>query len=161
MSLADIAPERRHQVSPIVGPTSPIGCALPPSAAIPGTGGRGHSPDVLGIPMAKATPDKVVVAPAVRGDLCTIPGVMHGGALMALADTVGRVMHLPQGAGTNTIESKTNFPGAAAPGMWLTGETKSLHPGCSTMVRQTRIQRKAGRLIAQVTGTQLVLPPQG
>jgi uncharacterized protein (TIGR00369 family) len=125
---------------------------------------KGLFPDVLGIRMLEATPEKVVAELTVRDELCTIPGVMHGGAVMAFADTlgaVGTVMHLPQGAGTTTIESKTNFMGSAAPGMRLIGETTPLHLGRTTMVWQTRIQREDGKLVAQVIQTQLVLAPKG
>lgn len=125
---------------------------------------KGLFPEVLGIRMLEAAPEKVVAELTVRDDLCTIPGVMHGGAVMAFADTlgaVGTVLNLPKGAGTTTIESKTNFLGSAAPGMRLIGETTPLHLGRTTMVWQTRIQREDGKPVAQVIQTQLVLAAKG
>jgi uncharacterized protein (TIGR00369 family) len=100
----------------------------------------------------------------VRDDLCTVPGVMHGGAIMAFADTLGGFatgMNLPKGAGTTTIESKTNFFSAAAPGAKVIGECLPLHRGKRTMVWQTSVRAEGGRLIAQVTQTQMVLEPRG
>jgi len=96
----------------------------------------------------------------VRDELCTRPAVLHGGAAMALADTVGAVatiLNLPEGAGTTTIESKTNFLAPAAAGSTVRAECTPIHRGKRTMVWQTRISTQEGRLVAIVTQTQLVL----
>src|SRR5205823_4076203 len=97
----------------------------------------------------------------VREDLCTRPAVLHGGAVMAFADTLGAIAtiaNLPAGANTTTIESKTNFFAAIPLGDVAKGECTPLHRGRTTMVWQTRITRSDGRLAAIVTQTQLVLP---
>jgi len=99
----------------------------------------------------------------VREDLCTRPAVLHGGAIMAFADTlggVGTMLNLPEGAGTTTIESKTNFIAAAPIGTRVRAEATPLHRGRRTMVWQTRISTAEGRLVALVTQTQLVLEPR-
>jgi uncharacterized protein (TIGR00369 family) len=96
----------------------------------------------------------------VREELCTRPAVLHGGAIMAFADTlggVGTMLNLPEGAGTTTIESKTNFIAAAPVGTRVTAEATPLHRGRRTMVWQTRIATPEGKLVALVTQTQLVL----
>jgi len=115
---------------------------------------------LLGVKLTHVEPDRVVGEMIVREDLCTRPAVAHGGALMALADTLGAlatVASLGEGAGTTTVESKTNFVGAAPLGARLTGETTPVHRGRRTMVWQTRITTGDGRLVALVTQTQLVL----
>lgn len=118
---------------------------------------------LMGIRLTEATPERIVAELPVRDDLCTRPAVAHGGALMAFADTLGGVatfLNLPRGAGTTTIESKTNFVAAAPVGTTLTAETTPVHRGRTTMVWQTRITTEAGKLAALVTQTQLVLPPK-
>lgn len=115
---------------------------------------------LLGIEYRVAEPDRVVADMTVRDELCTIPAVLHGGAVMAFADTLGAVatiLNLPEGAGTTTIESKTNFVGPAPAGSRITAETTPVHRGRRTMVWQTRITTAEGRLVALVTQTQLVL----
>jgi uncharacterized protein (TIGR00369 family) len=115
---------------------------------------------LLGIEFVSAAPDRVVARMAVREDLCTRPAVLHGGAVMAFADTlgaVGTILNLPEGAGTTTIESKTNFIAPAAVGTRVTGETTPVHRGRRTMIWQTRVTSEEGRLVALVTQTQLVL----
>lgn len=115
---------------------------------------------LLGIGFVSASREKVVGEMTVRADLCTRPAVLHGGAIMAFADTLGAaatVLNLPAGAGTTTIESKTNFVAAAPLGARLTGETTPVHRGRRTMVWQTRIVTAEGKLVALVTQTQLVL----
>ena len=115
---------------------------------------------LLGIEFVAAAPERVVAELAVREELCTRPAVLHGGAIMAFADTLGAVatmLNLPEGAGTTTIESKTNFLAAAPLGMRITGETTPVHRGRRTMVWQTRVSTAEGRLVALVTQTQLVL----
>lgn len=121
---------------------------------------EGMLPSLLGVRFLAATERGVRAELTVRDDLCTVPGVMHGGALMAFADTLGActtVMHLPRGAGTTTIESKTNFLAAAAAGATITGETTVLHAGRRTVVCQTRVTDPGGKLLAVVTQTQAVL----
>jgi len=116
--------------------------------------------DLLGIELVSATPDCIVGAMVVRKELCTEPAVAHGGALMAFADTLGAwgtIVNLEAGRSTTTIESKTNFIAAAPLGMRLTGEASALHRGRRVMVWQTRITTADGKLVAQVTQTQLVI----
>ena len=116
--------------------------------------------DLLGIAFTEAARDRVVATMTVRPDLCTVPPVLHGGAVMAFADTLGAmgtILNLPEGAGTTTIESKTNFIGPAPAGTVVTGEATPLHRGRRTMVWQTRITSAEGKLVALVTQTQLVL----
>jgi 1,4-dihydroxy-2-naphthoyl-CoA hydrolase len=116
--------------------------------------------ELLGIEFVSASPDRIVAEMTVREDLCTIPAVLHGGAIMAFADTLGAMgtlVNLPQGAGTTTIESKTNFVAPASVGTRLIGETTPVHRGRRTMIWQTRISTSEGRLVALVTQTQLVL----
>ena len=119
---------------------------------------------VLGVKFLSATTECVTAEITVRDDLCTRPAVLHGGAIMAFADTLGAcgtVLNLPQGAGTTTIESKTNFLAPAAVGTKVIGECTALHRGKRTMVWQTRITAaEGGRLIAIVTQTQMVLEPR-
>jgi|SRR5579862_1699362 len=114
----------------------------------------------LGIEMVSATRDKVTARLLVRQELCTQPAVLHGGAAMALADNLGGVatiLNLPEGAGTTTIESKTNFLAPAPVGTTVIAECTPIHRGKRTMVWQTRISTEQGRLVALVTQTQLVL----
>jgi 1,4-dihydroxy-2-naphthoyl-CoA hydrolase len=118
-------------------------------------------PGLMGVEIAEATSDRIVAHMLVRPDLCTAGGVCHGGAYMAFADTIGAigtVMNLPSGARTTTIESKTNFLGAAPVGTRITAESTPLHRGKTTQVWQTMIRNEAGKLCAVVTQTQMVLP---
>jgi uncharacterized protein (TIGR00369 family) len=115
---------------------------------------------LLGIHFLEAAPDRLVAEIAVRDDLCTVPTIMHGGAIMAFADTLGGVatsMNLPAGAGTTTIESKTNFFAPGRTGEVVRGECIALHRGKRTMVWQTRVTSTEGKLLALVTQTQIVL----
>lgn len=123
---------------------------------------RGLFPDVLGIRFVEASPDLVRAELPVRDELCTVPGILHGGAIMAFADTLGAVatvLNLPAGAGTTTLESKTNFVSAARTGTTITGTTTPVHKGRQTMVWQTRVEHE-GKLVALVTQTQMVLQPR-
>jgi uncharacterized protein (TIGR00369 family) len=116
----------------------------------------------IGMELATATPDEVKGTLKWAPELCTTLDVMHGGALMAFADTLGAVcafLNLPQGAGTSTIESKTNFIRGVRKGK-VTGAAKPLHVGRTTIVVQTNITDEDGRLVAQVTQTQAVLTPR-
>ena len=122
---------------------------------------KGLLPDLLGIEFTDVTPDKVVARLAVRKDLCTVGDNLHGGAIMAFADTLGAVaaiLNMPQGSRTTTIESKTNFIGSAPAGTRVTGESVPVHKGRTTVVCQTTIRSEAGKLVALVTQTQLVIP---
>ena len=116
--------------------------------------------ELLGIEFVSAAPDKIVAEMIVREDLCTRPAVLHGGAIMAFADTLGAtgtIVNLPEGAGTTTIESKTNFVAPAPAGTRVIGEATPVHRGRRTMIWQTRVSAAKGRLVALVTQTQLVL----
>lgn len=115
---------------------------------------------LLGIKVLSAASDRLVASMLVREDMCTIPAILHGGAMIALADTVGAmatVVNLRDNAATTTIESKTNFFAPASVGTTITAECTPLHRGRRTMVWQTRIMSAEGRLLALVTQTQLVL----
>lgn len=115
---------------------------------------------LLGIRFVNASKEKVTAELTVRDDLCTRPAVLHGGAIMAFADTLGAaatVLNLPEGAGTTTIESKTNFLAPAPAGTTVIGETTPIHRGKRTMVWQTRVTTAEGRAVALVTQTQMVL----
>ncbi len=122
---------------------------------------KGLFPERLDLEFVSASPEEIVGRIRVQEIHCTTPGVMHGGAIMAMADTLGAyatVLNLPKGAGTTTIESKTNFFNRATTGEWVTGTCAALHKGRRTMVWRTEITREDGRLVASVTQTQIVLP---
>ena len=117
----------------------------------------------LGMEFVSATADKVVARMLVKPELCTIPAVLHGGAIMALADTLGAagtVLNLPKGAWTTTVESKTNFVASAPVGTTVVGEVTPVHRGRRTMIWQTRVMTEDGKLVALVTQTQLVFEKQ-
>jgi len=121
---------------------------------------RGLLPGTLGMEYLEATPERVRAALVVRPEVCTIGGVLHGGAIMAFADTLGAVatlLNLSDGGRTTTIESKTNFLGAAVAGTRVLGECTPIHRGRTTMVWQTQVKSEAGKLLAVVIQTQLVL----
>jgi uncharacterized protein (TIGR00369 family) len=115
---------------------------------------------LLGIKFVSATPECVTAEMKVREDLCTRPAIVHGGAVMALADTLGGCatsLNLRDGATTTTIESKTNFLAPAMVGTTVRAECVAIHRGRRTMVWQTRVTATSGKLIAIVTQTQMVL----
>jgi 1,4-dihydroxy-2-naphthoyl-CoA hydrolase len=116
--------------------------------------------ETLGIRVIEASRERVIATMTVRPDLMTLGGRLHGGAIMALADSVGAMgafLALPQGAaGTTTIESKTNFFAGASEGE-VQAEATPLHVGGRTSVWQTRITDRNGRLVSQTVQTQLVL----
>jgi uncharacterized protein (TIGR00369 family) len=117
-------------------------------------------PGLMGLELTEVGPERVGATLAVRPDLCTTGGILHGGALMAFADTLGAVgtfVNLPAGKRTTTVESSTKFIGAARAGSVVTGECTALHRGRTTMVWQTRVTSDAGRLCGVVTQTQLVI----
>jgi uncharacterized protein (TIGR00369 family) len=117
---------------------------------------------LMDVRFVEATRDRVVASLVVREDLCTAGHIVHGGALMAFADTLGAAataLNLPAGAGTTTLESKTNFLSPGAVGTTLTATTTPIHRGRRTQVWQTRIETAEGKLVALVSQTQMVLPP--
>ena len=119
--------------------------------------------DFLGIKITYVSPERVEAELPVRGDLATVPDILHGGAIMAFADNVGAVgavANLPKGARTATIESKTNFFAAIPVGETARAESTPLHLGRTTMVWQTKITRQDGRLCALVIQTQIVIPAE-
>ena len=127
---------------------------------------KGLFPEVLGLRFLEVEPERVRAELTVREELCTVPGIMHGGAIMALADTLGGVatmLNLPPGARTTTVESKTNFLAAARTGDTVVAECAPVHRGKQTMVWQTRVT-VGDKTVASVTQTQIVLegkqPPQ-
>lgn len=116
---------------------------------------------VLGVEIDEATKDQVRGRFSWRQDLCTSFTVLHGGAIMAFADTLGALcasLNLPEGAATTTIESKTNFFRAVREGQ-VHGTTRPLHAGRTTIVVQTDLRDDRGKLVAQTTQTQAVLRP--
>jgi uncharacterized protein (TIGR00369 family) len=116
--------------------------------------------DLLGTTLVHVERDRLVAEMPVRPELGNRNGVLHGGALMALADNLGGTatfLNLPPNCGTTTIESKTNFFAAIKVGDVARAECTPLHRGRTTMVWQTRITRGDGRLAALVTQTQMVL----
>jgi 1,4-dihydroxy-2-naphthoyl-CoA hydrolase len=116
----------------------------------------------LGMRFLTAAPERVTAEMLVRDELCNGSGILHGGVLMAFADTLGAcatTLNLSEGAGTTTLESKTNFLTPALSGTKVIGECLALHRGRRTMVWQTRVTSESGRLIAMVTQTQMVLEP--
>jgi 1,4-dihydroxy-2-naphthoyl-CoA hydrolase len=115
---------------------------------------------LIGVEIVEATKARVVGRLTVRPEICTTFDTLHGGAIMAFADTLGATgafLNLPPGAGTTTMESKTNFIGAAKVGSVVTAESTPVHIGKSTSIWQTRIAREDGKLVAVVTQTQMVL----
>ena len=118
-------------------------------------------PGLIGVQLMEVTPEKVIASMEVRPDLCTVGEILHGGALMAFADTLGGIatfINLERGARTTTIESKTNFLGAMPVGTSIIGECTPLHRGKTTMVWQTHVKSENGKLYAVVIQTQMVLP---
>jgi 1,4-dihydroxy-2-naphthoyl-CoA hydrolase len=115
---------------------------------------------MLGITLTTVEPDRVVAVLTVRDDHCTLGHTIHGGAIMAFADTVGAigtVLNLREGQSTTTVESKTNFFAGAPVGTRIIAESVPLHRGRRTQVWETRLSNDEGRLLAKVTQTQLVL----
>ncbi len=118
-------------------------------------------PGLMGMQLTEVTPERIIASMEVRPELCTVGEILHGGALMAFADTLGGIatfVNLERGARTTTIESKTNFLGAMPVGTRIIGECTPLHRGKTTMVWQTRVKSENGKLCAVVIQTQMVLP---
>ena len=117
-------------------------------------------PGLMGVKLTVVEPDRIVAEMPVRADLCTGGGILHGGAYMAFADTlgaVGTVVNLPPGKRTTTTDSSTKFIAGAKVGTVVTGESIALHKGRTTMVWQTTVRNEAGKLCAVLTQTQLVM----
>ena len=117
-------------------------------------------PGLMGVRLTELAPDRVVAQMEVRQDLCTAGGILHGGAYMAFADTlgaVGTIANLPEGKRTTTTDSSTKFIAGARLGTTVTGTCVALHRGRTTHVWQTSITNADGKLCAVVTQTQLVL----
>jgi len=120
---------------------------------------KGTLSDLLGVRFVETTPERVVAELTYREELTTIGGSLHGGTLMAFADTIGAVatvLNLPPGASTTTLESKTNFFAAALQGK-IRAESTALHKGKRTHVWQTRVTDESGRLLALTIQTQMIL----
>jgi len=118
-------------------------------------------PGLIGMELIDLGPDRITAKLTVRADLCTVGEILHGGALMAFADTLGAVatfVNLPTGTRTATIESKTNFFAAAKVGSTIYAECTPFHKGKTTMVWQTLIKTENGKLCGVVTQTQMILP---
>lgn len=119
---------------------------------------------LMGVTVTQASAGRVVATLFVRDDLCTAGGILHGGAIMALADSVGALgafLTLPKEAsGTTTLESKTNFLGSARAGTTVTAESTPAHIGKRTSVWQTRISGEEGKPVAIITQTQMALFPR-
>jgi 1,4-dihydroxy-2-naphthoyl-CoA hydrolase len=117
--------------------------------------------ELKGVTFVEADKDRVMARMLVRPDLCTLNHSIHGGALMAFADSVGAaatLINLPEDAkGTTTIESKTNFIGGAKEGTTVIATATPIHRGRRTQVWQTRLETEEGKLVAIVTQTQMVL----
>lgn len=116
----------------------------------------------IGLEFTKREAGEVRGRLAWREDLCTAAGILHGGALMAMADSAGAlcaVLNLPEGHLTSTIESKTNFFRAVREGT-VEAVARPLHVGRSTIVVQTDIFDRSGKRVTQTTQTQAVLAPR-
>lgn len=117
-------------------------------------------PGLMGVRLTALAPERVVAEMQVRPDLCTAGGILHGGAYMAFADTlgaVGTIVNLTDGKRSTTTDSSTKFIAGARLGTTVTGTSVALHRGRTTMVWQTTITNADGKLCAVVTQTQLVL----
>jgi 1,4-dihydroxy-2-naphthoyl-CoA hydrolase len=116
--------------------------------------------DFMGMKVTHVSPERVTAEMVVTEQLSNRNGVLHGGALMALADNLGgtaAVANLGPGQITTTIESKTNFFAGIPLGETAYAECTPLHRGRTTTVWQTRVTRKDGKLAALVTQTQLMM----
>ena len=117
-------------------------------------------PGLMGMELTEVTPERVTATLKVRAELCTVGQVLHGGAIMAFADTLGAVatvVNLTSGKRTTTVDSSTKFIGAAPQGSTVTGICTAFHRGKTSIVWQTQILSEEGKLCAVVTQTQLVL----
>jgi uncharacterized protein (TIGR00369 family) len=128
---------------------------------------RRHVPpfmQMLGAELVSATLDRIEARLTVRDDMGNGSGILHGGVYMSFADylgAIGTVVNLPKGASTTTMESKTNFFRPARSGDVITGISTPLHKGRRTMVWQTRLTDRDGKLLAMITQTQMVIQKEG
>jgi 1,4-dihydroxy-2-naphthoyl-CoA hydrolase len=116
--------------------------------------------ELMGVEIVEREKARVVGRLTVRAELCTSGGILHGGAYMAFADSLGAIggfLNLADGARTTTLESKTNFLGSAKVGETVVGEATPLHIGRRSSVWQTRVTSQEGRLLALVTQTQMTI----
>jgi 1,4-dihydroxy-2-naphthoyl-CoA hydrolase len=116
--------------------------------------------NLMGVEITTREKTRVVGRLTVREDLCTAGAILHGGAYMAFADSLGAIggfLNLAEGARTTTLESKTNFLGSAKVGQTVVGEAIPLHVGRRSSVWQTKISSEDGRLLALVTQTQMTI----
>lgn len=121
-------------------------------------------PGLMGVRLLELAPDRVLAEMPVRADLCTGGAILHGGAYMAFADTlgaVGTVVNLGPGQRTTTTDSSTKFIAGAKLGSTVTGECVALHRGRTTQVWQTMIRNADGKLCAVITQTQLIMASGG
>jgi 1,4-dihydroxy-2-naphthoyl-CoA hydrolase len=119
--------------------------------------------EALGITFTEITKERIVAEMVAGPEHTNGADIVHGGVYMAFADTLGArgaIMNLPEGARTSTLESKTNFLRSTKPGK-LIGESSAVHIGRTTMVWQTIVRDAAGRKLAVVSQTQIVLPGEG
>jgi uncharacterized protein (TIGR00369 family) len=122
-------------------------------------------PGLMGVRLTELAPDRVRAEMLVRPELCTAGGILHGGAAMALADTLGAIgafLSTPEGKRTTTLESKTNFIGSAKAGSTVVATATPLHVGRRSSVWTTRLETEAregedGKLVAVVTQTQMTV----
>src|ERR1044071_4574286 len=115
---------------------------------------------LLGLEVVSAAPDRVEGRLTVREDLCTAGGILHGGAFMAFADSLGAIggfLNLRDGARTTTLESKTNFLGSAKVGSTVRGIATPIHIGRRSSVWQTRVENEDGKLLALILQTQMTV----
>ncbi len=115
---------------------------------------------LMGVEVVSAAPDRVEGHLLVREDLCTAGGILHGGAFMAFADSlgaIGGVLNLRDGARTTTLESKTNFLGSARTGTTVRGVAIPIHVGRRSSVWQTRVEAEDGKLLALILQTQMTV----
>lgn len=115
---------------------------------------------LMGVEITAATRDRVEGRLVVREDLCTAGGILHGGAMMAFADSLGAVgafLNVAPGSRTTTLESKTNFIGSAKVGTIVLATTTPLHIGRRSSVWQTRLESEEGKMVALIIQTQMTI----
>ena len=118
-------------------------------------------PGTIGVKILDISPDRVMAELMVKPGMCNMRDSLHGGAFMAFGDAlgaIGTIGCLAQGTITATLESKTNFIGAAPLGTKVLGESTPLHKGRTTQIWTTRITNEQGKLLAVVTQTQMIMP---
>lgn len=124
--------------------------------------GKTRLPGVLGFELVSADAQTVVGRVEVQERNCTIGDILHGGAIMALADTLGALgafLNLEPGQWTTTVESKTNFVGQAPRGQTVTATSSLMHKGRTMMLWHTELKTEDGRQVAFVSQSQMILKP--